>query len=256
MSIRAFAALDRYHLLPRVLHYVQEVNLQCQFLGVTIASPLIPKRKLGDKLDHQPSLLDMSQSSQELESFAGLIPLLNPEKMGILVARLKQLASKKPLAICLDMSVLVASPPIGAVKFLPKSREDLAELVAVANCPLWIYGISSPADAEIAAEAGCEGIIINTSPYENLAAPATIEIFGEIFDTVAGTLSTYVGGPIRHGVDIFRYLAIGAQAVIIESDRALEHLQAELAYAMRLTGCESLADIGYEAIYAPLFERN
>ena len=45
------------------------------------------------------------------------------------------------------------------------------------------------------------------------------------------------------------------QPVIMEGDqRSLSQLRSELAHAMRLTGCETLADIGYEAIYAPLFD--
>jgi hypothetical protein len=46
---------------------------------------------------------------------------------------------------------------------------------------------------------------------------------------------------------------VGAEAVVVESDRSLHALEAELHYAMRLTGCALLADIGYDAIFAPLF---
>jgi isopentenyl diphosphate isomerase/L-lactate dehydrogenase-like FMN-dependent dehydrogenase len=31
-------------------------------------------------------------------------------------------------------------------------------------------------------------------------------------------------------------------------------LSAELAYAMRMTGCATLEDIGYEALFAPLWQ--
>ncbi len=86
-----------------------------------------------------------------------------------------------------------------------------------------------------------------------MGAPATAEIFPDIFDAVAGTLAVYAGGAVRGGIDVFRYLALGAEAVVVDCDRAPENLRAELAYAMRLTGCRTLADISYEAIFAPLF---
>ncbi|MBS3933267.1 MAG: hypothetical protein KGZ35_02840, partial [Truepera sp.] len=71
-----------------------------------------------------------------------------------------------------------------------------------------------------------------------------------------GTVAVYAGGPVQSGIDIFRYLAVGAEAVVVVSDRSLASLQAELAYAMRLTGCATLADISYDAIFAPLFSES
>jgi isopentenyl diphosphate isomerase/L-lactate dehydrogenase-like FMN-dependent dehydrogenase len=72
---------------------------------------------------------------------------------------------------------------------------------------------------------------------------------------VAGTLSVHAGARVRDGLDVFRLLAVGAEAVIVEGDRSLASFEAELQYAMRLTGCATLSDIGYDVIFAPLFSR-
>jgi len=52
---------------------------------------------------------------------------------------------------------------------------------------------------------------------------------------------------------VLRYLAVGAELVIVDGERPLPALAAELAYAMRLTGCATLADVSYDILFAPLF---
>ena len=172
--------------------------------------------------------------------------------MGVLMPKIKKLATKKVPALALDITKLAQTKSFGS-DYYSRTREDLAEIRAAANCPVWVYGIASPQDAEVVAESGLEAIIVNSDAFKWLGAPSTIEIFPEIFDAVAGTVAIYAGGPVRHGIDVFRYLAVGAEAIAISSDRLLVNIKAELEYAMHLTGCKTLADIDYETIYAPLF---
>jgi isopentenyl diphosphate isomerase/L-lactate dehydrogenase-like FMN-dependent dehydrogenase len=79
-------------------------------------------------------------------------------------------------------------------------------------------------------------------------------VLPEVLDTVAGMLGVYVGGPVRGGIDVFRYLALGAEAVLPDPGIEARRLAAELAYAMRMTGCATLEDVGYEALFAPLWQ--
>jgi isopentenyl diphosphate isomerase/L-lactate dehydrogenase-like FMN-dependent dehydrogenase len=53
---------------------------------------------------------------------------------------------------------------------------------------------------------------------------------------------------------VFRYLALGAEAVLPDAGVEVRRLTAELAYVMRLTGCATLEDVGYEALFARLWE--
>lgn len=257
MPERDIAALESYQLIARVLHDVHEVTTQTEVLGQTLTAPIIPLIETSAaKLELQSlSLVDadllLSQTAVVLDR---AIPLLKPDKMGSLMPKVRKLAARNSPALALDFTQLAETPPYGNQVWKPKTREDLAELRAAAGCPLWLYGITSAADAVVAMEAGLEAIVVHSGAGFYLEGPATIEIFPEVFDTVAGMIDVYAGGPVRNGIDVFRYLAVGAEAVIVDSDRPLPNLQAELEYAMRLTACETLADIGYEAIFAPMFE--
>lgn len=254
MTEREFAALDEYSLVARVFHEVDEVDSRAQLLGLDLPSPILPLAGNGA----QPAALAMADGARVIarpEDFraAATIPLLENDKMGELMPRVKRLAALGFPALALDMRPLARTPPYGSGRWRPRTREDLAELRAAAGCPIWVFGVNSSADAEVVVEAGLEGVVINATLGDHLGGPATVEVLPEILDAVAGMTGVYAGSSVRSGIDVFRYLAVGAEAVVVESDRSIANLEAELHYAMRLTGCETLADIGYECIYAPLF---
>ena len=247
--------LDNYHLLPHVLHNIEEVDCSCVVLGHSLPYPLLSVIETHHNLYKYPKFCFLEADKvlaleKECEQF---IPLLAPEKMGVLMPKVKALAAKKVPALVLDITKFAREKSFNSNNYHFKTREDLAELRAAISCPLWLYGVASPQDAEVAAEAGLEAIIVNSDAFTELSAPPTIEIFPEIFDAVAGMLAIYAGGPTRNGIDVFRYLAVGAEAIVLNSDRSLWNIKTELEYAMRLTGCKTLADIDYETIYAPLF---
>lgn len=255
MPERDIAALASYQLIPKLLHDVHEVNSGFALLDQDLAAPILPLLEVAVSPESLSLVnADIALSQGDTFAFDCMVPLLPTQKMGELMPKVKKLAARNVPALALDFSVLAETPPFGTSDWRPKTREDLAELGAAAGCPIWLYGICSPKDAEIAAEAGLEAIIVHSGAGYYLDGPATIDIFPEVFDAVAGMISIYAGGPVRSGIDVFRYLAVGAEAVVVDSDRSLANLQAELAYAMRLTGCETLADISYEAIFAPLFK--
>lgn len=255
MTEREFAALDEYALVARVLHDVDDVDSRFQLLDVDLASPIVPLAVANAFPAAALALAAGSRVIDRPEEFRpdATIPMLENDKMGELMPRVKHLAGFGFPALALDLRPLAQTPPYGSGQWRPRTREDLAELRAAAGCPLWIFGVNSAADAEVVVEAGLEGVVVNATLGTHVGGPTAIEVLPEILDAVAGMTGVYVGSGVRSGVDVFRYLAVGAEAVVVESDRSMANLEAELHYAMRLAGCETLADIGYECIYAPLF---
>jgi 4-hydroxymandelate oxidase len=255
MSQREFAALDGYQLVPRLLHGVERADTSVEVLERPQPAPILPRY---GALHPPTGLGGLSLVAAELLDTGTLeasqaIPLISSGKMGQLVPQVRKLQALGVPAMALDLTLLAETPPYGPNEWRPRSKEDLAELRAAAGVPFWLYGVLSPADAELAMEAGLEAVVVHSGAGRYLNGPAAITILPDIFDAVAGMMSVYAGGPVRDGIDVFRYLAVGAEAVVAESDRALGRLAAELEYAMRLTGCETVADIGYETVFEPLF---
>lgn len=256
MSDSESAALDGYQLLARGLHEVHEVDSRTTLLGRTLASPLLPRPRAGAPVDlgtlavvdAEAVLADPAHHPP-----ADAVAVLRPEKMGVLMPRVRALSERGVAAIGLDLAPLADTPPYGRSSWRPRTREDLAELRAAAACPLWVFGVAGSADAEVAAEAGVDAVVVQSALGRRLGGPAAIEVLPEVIDAVAGMLLIVAGGLVRDGIDVLRYLAVGAEALVVESDRPLASLEAELHYALRLTGCAGLGDVSYDLLFAPLF---
>ena len=112
-------------------------------------------------------------------------------------------------------------------------------------------------------DAGAAAIIVSNHGGRVLAGtPATAEVLPEIVDAVGGRAKIIVDGGIRSGVDIFRALALGADAAMIcrpflisyYGGRTegivsyIEKLRAELIDTMYMCGARSIADINRSMI--------
>lgn len=249
-------ALDSHRLLPRLLRGVDRVDSRTVLCGLQLDAPLVPLRQqaglpatAGPQIVPARLLLDGTSGLQPASCVAGL----SNDSMGNLISSVRSLAQLGVAAVVLDLSNQADSPPFGTEVWRPRSREELAELRAAAGVPFWLSGIASADDADVALEAGLDAVVILSGTGRLIGGPAVIEVLPEVVDAVAGTIAVLAGGTVRDGIDVFRLLSVGADAVVIEGDRSLEHLTAELHYAMRLTGCASFSDIGLDSVYAPLF---
>lgn len=255
MTDREFAALDEYLLLPRVLHAVLHTDLSTEALDRSLPGPMVPRlHRAGASLGTLAVIdVDTALRLDNKHPVADTIALLGPARMDELIEKVGLLAERDVAAVGLDVAPLGATAPFGQREWRPRTREEIAELRAAAGCPLWLFGILSAADAEVAAEAGADGVVVSGELGRYLGAPTVIDLLPEVIDAVAGMLTIVAGGPVRNGVDVLRYLAVGAELVVVDGDRSLPALTAELDYAMRLTGCASIGDIGYDTLFAPLF---
>ena len=139
-----------------------------------------------------------------------------------------------------------------------KSQEELAEIIRNAGLPFIVKGIMTVKGALKAKEAGASAIVVSNHGGRVLdQCPATAEVLPEIVDAVQGEMKILVDGGIRSGVDIFKALAIRADAVIIarpyvtavygagaEGIHVLtQKLAAELEDTMEMCGAHTLAEI-------------
>ena len=151
------------------------------------------------------------------------------------------------------------------------SWRDLRALVASTRLPVWVKGVLTAEDAEAACEAGCTGVVVSNHGGRQLdTAPAPVDVVAHISEAVrdwsdsstAGgeerrRVSVLMDGGVRRGSDVFKALALGADAVLIGRpmlwglayggsggvQQVIECLRDELRLCMALAGCRTIADI-------------
>lgn len=133
----------------------------------------------------------------------------------------------------------------------------------VTKMKIMIKGLESGEDAALAVENGADGIVVsNHGGRATETGRATLESLPEVVRAVAGRIPVLVDGGVRRGTDIFKALALGANAVCIGRpyiwglasfgeqgvDRVLEILNTELRLAMAGCGTRSLKEITQAAL--------
>jgi isopentenyl diphosphate isomerase/L-lactate dehydrogenase-like FMN-dependent dehydrogenase len=107
-------------------------------------------------------------------------------------------------------------------------------------------------------EHGADGLIVsNHGGRQEESNRGTLECLPEIVEAVDGRISVLIDGGFRRGTDIFKALALGAQAICIGRPylwglaafgedgvgKVLDLLRAELVRIMQLAGTPSIRDI-------------
>ena len=136
--------------------------------------------------------------------------------------------------------------------------ESVEWLRSITELPLLIKGILTGEDAAEAMAIGASGIIVSNHGGRQLdGVLASIDALPEVVRAADGRVPVLMDGGVRRGTDIFKALALGAQAVLIGRaylwglaadgetgvSRVLEMLRSELELAMALAGCADVAGI-------------
>ena len=141
---------------------------------------------------------------------------------------------------------------------LRASWEDVAWLRREWDGPLFIKGITTTEDATSAAEVGADGIFVSNHGGRQLdGLPSTISALPRIVDAVGDRLAVIMDGGIRHGGDVVKALAVGADATAIgrswawglaaAGQRGVEHVAAiyrqEITETLQLLGVPDVDDL-------------
>jgi 4-hydroxymandelate oxidase len=156
----------------------------------------------------------------------------------------------------LEVDELVYDPMI--------SWDDLAFIREhVPGVPLLVKGILTAEDAELAVQAGVDGIVVSNHGGRQLdSSPAGIDALPEVVDAVAGRVPVLVDGGVRVGTSVVKAIALGAAAVLVGRPAVwglavdgedgvadvLRILREEFENAMALVGCRTVGDIGSEVV--------
>jgi L-lactate dehydrogenase (cytochrome) len=121
-----------------------------------------------------------------------------------------------------------------------------------------LKGILDPEDAREAARNGVDGIVVSNHGGRQLdGAPAAALALPPIVDAVGSSLEVLVDGGVRSGLDLLKYLALGARACMLGRPWAwalaargqagvaavLRTIRSELEVGMGLVGATRVADL-------------
>lgn len=135
---------------------------------------------------------------------------------------------------------------------------DIAWLRGKTKMQIWIKGVLTAEDTELAIQHGCDGILVSNHGGRQLdGVPATIDALIECVDAAKGRIPIHIDGGIRKGTDVFIALALGADYVWVGRpvfwglayngqagvEKMLDILYEDFRRCMALCGCNSVKDI-------------
>ena len=137
--------------------------------------------------------------------------------------------------------------------------DRIAFLRGVTTLPIILKGINHPADARQAIRIGMDGIVVSNHGGRQVdGAVAALDALELVTREVAGAMPVLFDSGIRGGADVFKAIALGADAVLVGRpyvyglaiageagvSAVLRNILAELDLTMGLSGCRTIGDIG------------
>ncbi len=193
------------------------------------------------------------------------IPTIKPWNFEVIHEKLNLVKEAGAFAAAMDVDAAGLpflknmTPPAGS-----KSVEELKAITVDAGLPFIVKGIMTVQGARKAKEAGAEAIVVSNHGGRVLdGCPATAEVLEDIVKEASDSMKVFVDGGIRSGVDVFKALAMGADAVLIcrpfvtavygggaeGVEVYISKIAGELKDTMAMCGAKSIRDINSSMIW-------
>ena len=288
------AAFERWVIRPRMLTGASPPDPSTELLGARIESPILVAPWAYQRLAHPDgevatargasragTIMVVSTTAQDiLEDIAaaGAAPtwwqLYVYTDREVTVETLHRVHEAGYAAICFTVDFPVAGlrhrdtrtgfdMPFGLphnhLVFDPSiTWDDIAWIRDQAPLPILVKGIMTAEDARLAVEHGADGVIVSNHGARQLdAVAATLTVLPEIVEAVDDRIPVLMDGGVRRGTDVFKALALGADAVMVARPicwglavageegvvDVLRILRGELTNTMSLAGTHALSDI-------------
>ena len=143
------------------------------------------------------------------------------------------------------------------------SWADIATLRERTRLPILLKGILHPDDARQAVDAGVDGVLVSNHGGRQVdGAIGALDALASITPAVDGRATVLLDSGIRGGADVFKAIALGADAVTVGRPHlyglalagragardAVANIVAEFDLTVGLAGLTSVAEIGRETL--------
>ncbi|WP_297597363.1 alpha-hydroxy-acid oxidizing protein [uncultured Cetobacterium sp.] len=243
---RAFEKLKEIKIAMRTLHNVTNPNLECNLFGEKLSAPILIAPITGTKFNMGGYITDEQYSNDTVLGAidAGTISMIGdtgdpncfqvgidaikkangkgiaiikPRENSEIIKRIKIAEEAGAIAVGVDIdgagliTMKLFGQPVG-----PKSLDDLKTIISSTKLPFIVKGILTVDEARLCVEAGADAIVVSNHGGRCLNetfAPA--EVLKDIAEAVGKDIKILADGAVREGIDVLKYLALGADAVLI-----------------------------------------
>ena len=269
-AVRANAeALSAWRIVPRMFIDRAERDLSTTVLGVTMPAPVILGPVGGQALAHPDGETATARAAAGLELTYVHSSLASKSLEEVAVA-----APDGPRWFGLDWPdgdgpdpvLLTRAQAAGYTHLVlspPQPGQGWAALKAIRNAwdgPIVLGGIQNVPDARMAVRRGLDGIVVsNERGRRGPGVAGTIHVLPQIADAVGGKLAVLFGSGVRTGPDVYRALALGAEAVLVgrpyvyglalEGEEGVRHVLRTLLAELEIN--LTIAGVGHHRDLAP-----
>ncbi|HOF01136.1 MAG TPA: alpha-hydroxy-acid oxidizing protein [Spirochaetota bacterium] len=245
--VRNFEDLRKVRIITKSIHDIKEADTEIDIFGIHLALPLIAAPIAGTDINLGGKISELEYGSELLAGCkdSGIIGLLgdgapqNLYKIGVEAIKsadghggliIKPRIDEKELNKRIDESneinaklfgmdvdgISMPTMDIHKQGVEPKTIVQLKKIIDKISVPFIIKGVMSVEDAESAVVAGASAIVVSNHGgriTEN--HPSSISVLENISKAVKGKIKVLFDGGVRSGEDIFKAIALGADAVLI-----------------------------------------
>lgn len=193
------------------------------------------------------------------------IAIIKPRSQEEIIKRIHQAEAAGALALGMDIdgagliTMALKGQPVS-----PKTVGQLKEVISATKLPFILKGIMTPKEAGLAVEAGAKGIVVSNHGGRVMDfTPGTAEVISGIVQKVKGKLTIFADGGVRTGADVLKFIALGADAVLVGRPLVvgafggnregvallLNKMKNELIQTMILTGTSTLKEVKRDILY-------
>jgi len=287
-------ALANVKLNLRTLHDAKTPDISTNILGIDLSMPILSAPITGSDYNMggaipEAEYIGMVMSGSKYAGTVGMcgdggnpvfytsgikaikkenghgIPIIKPRENHKVIEMAKQAEEINAPAVGMDIdgaglvTMALMGQPVG-----PKNLQEIKEIISAVDLPFILKGIMTVDEAKLALEAGAAAIVVSNHGGRILdSTPGVAQVLPAIADKLKGKITILADGGVRSGVDVLKYLALGADAVLVgrpviisafgggaEGVRlVLETMANELKQAMILTGCKDIKSINSSVIY-------
>lgn len=289
-----FDALNSYKLNMRVIHGAKNPDTSIELFGKKMDIPVFAAPvsgttlNMGGKFSEEeyiswviggcldagiyPMVGDTAVDSflttnlEQLKKFNGQgIAIIKPWVNENVINKIKLAEEAGAFAVGMDIDACgLITLALHGKPVMPKTVEEIKEIVKSTKLPFILKGIMTPDEAELAVEAGVDAIVVSNHGGRVLdQTPGVADVLPEIAASVKGKVTILADGGVRNGVDVLKMIGLGADAVLIGRPFVtasfggqregvkmyVDKLKDDLKAAMILTGCKDIKDIDGRIIY-------